>query len=275
MKDQHSFPNSDRLSVVMAMIMLAFGLTRVIPISSDTMSFQFLGVKFDVLINIRTVMAVLTGFLAALGSDWIIKEHPANVSARGKWYISIQNWIVPVFTSFVISITLNQMFAGLSWWIIFGLGSVLLLLIFIAQYAINNISDANNPFASVGLTAITFALFLILAIALRSSGLRLYVILIATIIAAGFVCLRTFYIRLNGEWSYLWSLLVILVVGQITVGLYYLPLSPLQFGLFTTGTLYVLISFAVGIKEERKLAGILTEPISMLLITITMGILVG
>ncbi|MCJ7694099.1 MAG: hypothetical protein MUO40_01605 [Anaerolineaceae bacterium] len=275
MREQHSLLNSDRLSVVMAMIMLAFGLTRIIPISSNAISFQILGINFDILLNMRTVMAIMTGFLAAFGSDWIIKEHPTSRNTKGKWYLSIQNWIVPVFTSFVISITLNQMFAGLSWWIIFGLGSILLLLIFIAQYTINDISETNHPFASVALTAITFALFLILAIAMKASGLRLYVILIALVLAAGFVCLRTFYIRLNGGWVLLWSILVIIMTGQITVGFYYLPLSPLQFGLFTTGSLYILISLIIGIKEERKLTGILAEPISMLLITLTMGLLVG
>ncbi|MFH1446313.1 MAG: hypothetical protein ABIG43_02755 [Chloroflexota bacterium] len=257
------------------MIMLAFSLTRVVPFNNNYLSLNLFGFVLDIGINFYTVIAFITAILAAAGSDWLIKGHPKEQLRESRWYSAVRHWIVPVLTSFVISITLNNMTLGYEWWVVFGLGSFLLIMVLIAEYNVIDIKDMNHPVATVGLTALSFALFLILAIAIRTAGLRLYLIIPTLVAAAGFVSLRTMYLRLKGKWLFEWAIIVALIIGQMAAGFYYFPVNPLQFGLFLLGILYALTSFISAYNEGRELFGLLAEPLSMLFATWLIGILSG
>lgn len=275
MSTNRIFPDQNRLSVITAMIMLAFSLTRVVPFNNNYLSVNLFGFVLDLGFNFNTVIAFITAILAAAGSDWLIKGHPKEKLGESRWYSAVRHWIVPVLTSFVISITLNNMTLGYEWWVVFGLGSFLLIMVLIAEYNVIDIKDLSHPVATVGLTALSFALFLILAIAVRTAGLRLYLIIPTLVIAAGFVSLRTMYLRLNGKWLFEWAIIIALIIGQITAGFHYFPVNPLQFGLFLLGILYALTSFISAYNEDRELFGLLAEPLSMLFATWLIGILLG
>jgi hypothetical protein len=83
---------------------------------------------------------------------------------------------------------------------------MLLILVFVAEYIVFDLSDARHVPAIVGLTAVSFALYLILIIAVRAAGLRLYLLLPALVIPIGLVSLRTLYLRLGGRWCLGWAL---------------------------------------------------------------------
>jgi hypothetical protein len=53
---------------------------------------------------------------------------------------------------------------------------------------------------------------------------------------------------------------IILVVGQVMVGLQYWPISPLAYGLVLTGLAYGLTSVAGGFEENHSWPGLLIEP---------------
>ena len=59
------------------------------------------------------------------------------------------------------------------------------------------------------------------------------------------------YLRLSGYWFWEWAVGVCIVVGQIVVGLHYLPMNPIVFGLILLGPVYALTSLA-GLKEENQ-----------------------
>jgi len=275
MSTNRILPDLNRLSVITATIMLAFSLTRVVPFNNNYLSVNLFGFVLDLGFNFKTVIAFITAILAAAGSDWLIKGHHKEKLRESRWYSDVRHWIVPVLTSFVISVTLNNMSLGYEWWVVFGLGSFLLTMVLIAEYNVIDIGDLNHPVAVVGLTALSFALFLILAIAVRTAGLRLYLIIPTLFTAAGFVSLRATYLRLNGKWLFEWAVIIALVIGQMVAGFYYLPVNPLQFGLFLLGILYALTSFVCAYNENRELFGLLAEPLSMLFATWLIGFLLG
>jgi hypothetical protein len=80
----------------------------------------------------------------------------------------------------------------------------------------------------VGLTAISYTLFFILAVALRYGNVRLYILIPALFIAAGFASLRILHLRLSGRWEYAWSAGIAFIGIQIASGLHYWPLSPIH-----------------------------------------------
>jgi hypothetical protein len=86
---------------------------------------------------------------------------------------------------------------GVLWWAVFAIGGGLLILVLIAEYIVIDPSDVRHTLAAAGLTALSFTLYLILAIVLRSAGLRLFWMLPALMLAAGLVSLRTLHLRLG------------------------------------------------------------------------------
>jgi hypothetical protein len=86
-----------------------------------------------------------------------------------------------------------------------------------------------------GLTAISYTLFFLLAVALRYSSVRLYILLPALFLAAFLASLRILNLRLSDRWEYAWSAGIAFVCIQIASGLHYWPLSPIQFGLMLIG----------------------------------------
>jgi hypothetical protein len=110
------------------------------------------------------------------------------------------------------------------------------------------------------LTAISYTLFLILAVALRYSSARLYLLVPALFIAAFLASLRILHLRLSGRWEYAWSAGIAFVCIQIASGLHYWPVSPIQFGLMLIGLLYGLTSFAMNLGEDQPARRAVLEP---------------
>jgi hypothetical protein len=124
--------------------------------------------------------------------------------------------------------------------------------------------DPGAPYYAIsmaGLTAISYTLFFVLAVALRYGGVRLYVLAPALFLAASLASLRILHLRLTGRWEYAWALGIGFVCVQIASGLHYWPLSPIQFGLMLTGTLYGLTSLAVNLAEDQSTRRAVLEPV--------------
>jgi hypothetical protein len=111
-----------------------------------------------------------------------------------------------------------------------------------------------------GLTAISYTLFFILAVALRYSGARLYIIIPALFLAAALASLRILHLRLSGIWEYAWSIGIAFACIQIAAGLHYWPLSPVQFGLMLIGPLYALTNLAINLGEGLPAQRAALEP---------------
>jgi hypothetical protein len=163
-------------------------------------------------------------------------------------------------SSFVISIPLAILPGGAAWWVGFLICSIFLFLVFFAEYIA---VDPNAPYYSIsmmGLTAISYTLFFILAIALRAGEIRLYLIAPGLFLAAALASLRILHLRLSGNWEYAWSIGIGLVGMQLAAGLYYWPLAPVQFGLLLVGPLYGLINLAINLGENMPVRRAVVEP---------------
>jgi hypothetical protein len=259
-------PDTNRLSVLTATVLLGYILTQFVTIPAWQLAFAFLGVKITFSVDFNTLVSVMVALLAAVGAVWLLGDHPALEGTRLDWRISIQHWILPALTAWVISVPLRYLTGGLGWWVVFALGSILLILVFMAEYSVVDPTQEYQPAAVLGLTALSFSLYLLLAIAISSAGLRLYLMLPALMPAAGLVCLRTLYLRSRGQWLLIWSAVIALVVGQIAVGLHYLPLTPVSFGLLLLGPTYALTSLAARSSEGRPWGEVIGEPVIMLVL---------
>jgi hypothetical protein len=254
-----AMPDINRLSVLMSAILLAYALTPFMREATQTTEVRLPG--------IAAVVSLLAAGMAAVGMEWLLSDHPhrqavasAVASKRGSW----RHGLIPALTAWGIGIPLNVPQVGPEWWIVFALGGLLLGIVFVAEYISVDFNDPRYALAMVTLIGVSFALFLVLAIALRTLGARLYLLAPALGLAAGLVALRTLYLRQNGRWCLAWAAGIAWVVVQAGVGLHYLDVAPLSFGLMLLGPAYALTSLASAVEDRRPWRVLWIEPMVML-----------
>lgn len=255
MSDAHNLPDADRISVLAASILLAYALARFIDLPISEFSAQLPGVFLSFEINVRSIVTLLVAALTATGAHWLLHDHPARNGQT-----TVPHWLVPALTAWVIGVPLYQLPLGLEWLASVVIGGIVLMLVLIAEYITVDPNDERHAAATAGLTAVSFALYLILAITLRSGGLRLFLLIPALTLAAGLVCLRTMHLRLRGSWVIWPAVAVALIVAQLTAALHYWPISAVAFGLAVLGPTYALSSLIANLSEGEGLRQALAEP---------------
>jgi len=256
MLDQSKYiPDSNRIGLVTSTVLLALALTRIIPSPDFNFEIQLPGFLLSLPFDINTIMGLLTACLSATGMDWLLRGHP---SIKGK--TTFQWWFLPTLTTFVISIPLSILPTGVAWWVGFLISAIFLFFVFLAEYIA---VDPDAPYystAMIGLTAISYTLFFVLSFALRTGGIRLFLIMPSLFLAASLASLRILHLRLSGQWEFAWSVGIGLICVQLAAGLYYWPLSPIQFGLRLVGPLYGLINLAINLGESVPPRQAMIEP---------------
>lgn len=262
-KTSSYLPSADKLSVLAAIILLAYALTPFMDLPARDLSFELPGFFLSVELNVRTLVVLLVAGLTASGADWLLGDHPLIAEKP-----TVQHWLLPSLTSLVIGVPLFQLPLGPLWWAFFAVGGALLMLVLVAEYIVVYPEDIHYAPASAGLSAVSFALFLTLAIVLHSAGTRLFFILPALMLAGGLVSLRTLRLRSPSKWKFLEALVTALVLGQIAAALHYWPLNPVTFGLAVLGPTYALTTLVSGLDEGDTLRQALLEPGMVLLVVV-------
>lgn len=261
MDETRYLPDINQVGMLTAAVLLAFALSHLIQTPEFTLALQLPGFYFSYPVSLNTIMVILAAGLTATGMDWLLRSHPSLGKAS-----TIEYWVLPTLATFIIGIPLTILPPGNSWWIGFGVGGLLLVLVFLAEYIVVEPSAPQYAIATAGLTALSFAVYLILTTALRFSGARLFLVAPALFVAAGLVSLRTLHLRVGQKWEFNWAVGIALVCTQIGAGLHYWPVSPVQFGLALLGILYALSNLTANLLEGIPLRRAMTEPLLALAI---------
>lgn len=269
MNAHRNLPDIDRFSVVMALVLIAYSLTAVVSFPTQSVNIQLPGFLLAFDVNFLTVVSVIVAVMAAAGCDWLIDEHPF-IEKSTRWY----HWLLPALTALVIGVPLGVLQVSPAWWGVFTLGGILLAAVFLSEYISVDSLDNRSPLAIISLTAVSLGLFLTLAIALRGSGQRLYLLMAAISPASFLVSARCLILRTAGMWKPVWALGIAIVVTQAAAGLFYLPLLPIQFGLILLGLLFALIILAGNIEESRQTRNLWLEPALVLVVFVSAGLFI-
>jgi len=170
-------------------------------------------------------------------------------------------------TAWAVGAVLIQQPFGLAWWIGFALGSSLIMLVVVAEYITADPQDIRRAPAIIGLTAVAFALYLILAMLVRARGTRFFITVPTLTIAAALVGLRVLLLQFPGRQVYLHKSIIMLISGETAAALYYLPLPPTAFALALVGLTYSLVNLAGGMVAEKQWQQFIIEPLIVLAFT--------
>jgi len=259
-------PDVERISVLAGMIMLAYVLTHFIDIPVRQLAVQLPGIYLAIQIDANTFVGILVAALTAAGADWILHDHPALRSS------AVPYLILPSLTALVIGFPLHQIQFGITWWFVLALGVLILVFVLVGEFISIDAKDIRQPLAAAGLTAVSFALYLVLATSLRSDGTRLFLALPGLALGAGLVSLRVLHLRLNGQWLVYEAAIIAFIVGQFVAALFYWPVMPVAFGVLIMGSTYTLTSLFAGLIEEKPIRQVLTEPTIAILVAIGVAI---
>ena len=254
-ENRSSLPSADRIGVLVASVLLAFALTRIIQSPSFTITLELPGFYFALPLTLGTFLTILAAALTTAGIDRLIRFHPALGTKT-----NIEHLMLPTITTFVIGAPLSLLLNGTIWWAGFAFGAILLVSVFLAEYITIDPSAPTYALARAGLTALAYALFLILATSVRFSGARMFVMTPALFIVAALISLRILHLDGTDRWDFPWAIGIGMVCAQIGAGLHYWPLTPIQFGLALTGPLYALTMLSVSIAENIPLRRAVVAP---------------
>jgi hypothetical protein len=259
-------PDLERLSMLTVTILLVYAMTQFIRQPAGNLAVQLPGFFLPISVNFRNLVWLGIVILAAAGMNWMLgDEQLTNRRSR------LQHWLLPSLTAWVIGVPLYSLPSGTVWWIVYILGGIMLTLVFLSEFYCADPSDTRAPLAALALTGISFALFLILAVSIRFTGTRLYLLGPTIGIGSLFVSLRTLHLR-SGGWQYAWSFAAAILVTQVSVGLFYLPVMPLQFGLVLTGFLYGAVTLGERLRGRAITPRDLVEPAAAVVVAVLLAL---
>lgn len=262
----HQMPDLNHLSLLVSTILLAYTLTHFVAIPTQEFNLSILGILFPLRINFVSLVAWLVAGLTASGTAWLLHHHP---NSDKKVLATAIHWLLPSLTALVQMRVINMLAIGSLWWIA-ALGSgFLLLLVLTAEYIVLDSSNHFYNLAEMGITGLSIALFLILAISLHTTETRLFYRVPLLSLAGLLVYLRINNLRQPGNWALIQGSISFLIIGEIAAGLHYWPMGSIGYGLALTGSLYSLVEISdalPNVDQDLNLQG-LFWPILILILS--------
>lgn len=244
----------DRISVVTWILVFGFGLSLLIKLPTTVVSFRALGSPTTLEFSATTLTAMALAAVAAAGTESIIRLHPLRHANRLGFTWTF--WALPAAISIITVVLLPQVPTQLLQVVVMLIAGALLALAFFGLYATVEPGQVGYRRARLWLDALAYGSALLLFLFIYQSRTRS--LLSGTIVSLTSILLAIEVLRQSTDRMRLvlvYSVVVGLILGEITWALNYWPLLP---GL--TGGLLLLLSFylAVGIALQG-LQGRLTK----------------
>lgn len=257
MPPHRHFPSRDRLSVLIAVILLAYALSRFLDLPAQAVDLPLFGAVFGLALTGPLLVQVLVAALISTGADALIRSHPrfAPAEAQGPARSTVTHWVVPGAAALVLGAGLERLPNGPAWWLGLGGAALALTIVLIAEFTVVDPEDAGHDAAALALSALTYGLGLILFALLRNLSARPSTsALIGGIVATG-LAWRLF--TLGGapaRRSALYALVIGLLCAEAVWAVAYWRLSTAT----AAGLLLVVFYVGVGLAGQM-LAGRLTR----------------
>jgi hypothetical protein len=186
-------PSLDRLSVLTAVILLAYALARALDLPTRAVGTTLFGSAVGFELNGPVLMLLLVAALISAGSDTLIRSHPRLAGWTS--YPTVVHWIVPGTTALALGNVLNRTPDGPLWWLGLGLSAVALIAVLVAEYTVVDRDDTAWDAAALALTALTYALALVLFALLHSLSARALISASAAGLIAAALAMRLFALK--------------------------------------------------------------------------------
>jgi hypothetical protein len=250
------------LSTISAIILLVNGISRFVEIPSRGIRVTLFNIQWVIELNGNLLFMLLLALLVILGTESILRTHPAlsGLSGQPAHTITVLHWILPGITAFGGSAVVNMFPPGPRWWLGLVLVTAVLIFSIICEYLTIEKEGFRYDLASVGLNILGLTLLAVLLNAIHASQARLTFALpvIAAAVAASALRLLDLLEPAHTGKRY-YALGIGLLVSELALPLFYLPLSSVTFGLVLTLATHTFVGITQIRPEDPKNKSVLLE----------------
>ena len=164
-------PSRDRLSVLIAVIVLAYTLSRFLNLPALAVDTTLLGSALGLELSGPFVIQLLVAALISTGADALIRAHPRFAAPDGP-HTTLAHWIVPGAAALVLGAGLERLPDGPAWWLGLAAVAVSLTAVLLAEFTVVAPEDPGHDTAALALNALTYGLALVLFAVLHNIGAR-------------------------------------------------------------------------------------------------------
>ena len=261
----HSNLYLNRFSIVLAFLALGFAMVYLLPTETNSGELNIIGIRFE--LSYYNFIPLLLAFLAVVGAIWIFSTHPIWRNEKLSFLRLLPHLMLPFISTMILAIVLSQSARSPIWWVVFVTGYTIVTLLLRAEYVLIENTGLDSLGYSILVISFSFGLFLFLTIALKNSNVRMIVQFLLLFFSSLFVSFRLLTLQEGTPDKLMMALLASWIVTQLAVGLHYIFIPPIQYGLLLTGLLYSLSSGLSQFKSEKKWHQY-PEPILMSFVTI-------
>ena len=259
---QHYKINIDirHLNILSATILLVNAISRFVNIPSRGFRLTVLNIQWAVEINGHLPFMLLLALLVVVGSEYIFRSHPMLAGPQAKKYSTVRHWILPGMAALGGSAAMNLLPFGPRWWL--GLTAVtgLLILSVVGEYFVIDRKDVRYDLAAVGLNILGLTLLAIILSTLHAGESRLAfaIPLIAILVSA--IAMRLMDLSdVRIPATRYFSLGIGLLVSELALPLFFLPLSSVTFGLLLTLATHTGVGIAQARVKEKNNRSVILE----------------
>jgi hypothetical protein len=250
------------LSTISAIILLVNGISRFVDIPSRGFRLTVWNIQWVIEINGNLLFMLFLALLVIIGSERILRSHPLLDPARATQpdYSTVIHWILPGMAAFGGSAVVNMFPPGPRWWLGLVLVTGLLILCILGEYLVIEREGARHDLASVGLNILGLTLLAILLNAIHAVSARLALALPVIVVCVSAIALRLLdLLDPRSSIKYAYALGIGLLVSELALPLFYLPLSSVTFGLVLTLATHTAVGVTQIRSRDPKNRSIMTE----------------
>jgi len=240
----------NRFSILLAFLALSFALIYLLPVKPVVDSLDILG--FHLELTFQSFVPFLLALVVGVGSVWVYFAHPIWLRKKLNLIELLPHLMLPFIATMILSVVLNQSERGLTWWVVYVLGFIIVSLLLRAEYVLIEATGIHTLGYSILVISFSFGLFLLLTISLKNSGIRIIAQFLFFFLSAFFVSYRLLSLRTGINEKFLTALIASWLVTQLAVVLHYVFVPPIQYGILLSGLLYSLTSYLSLYQEQKK-----------------------
>lgn len=222
--DRLPVPERDQIAALTALILLAYGLIRIVELPTWEVEFSLLGllVRFD--FNARFVMVGLSGALAVIGSEWVMQSHPISADRPPGW----RSRLMPGLAALGAGAVLPLLPLGPLW--VGGLAAAggLIFAVLLAEFLVLDRTDPRAAAAGVGLRSLGILIVVGVAYAARANAIRAIFAVPAVFGTVTLVAGRSIELAVPRAPSWPYALACGMLAAQLAWGLHYWPVNAVQ-----------------------------------------------
>lgn len=239
MPEKLARPEPERLSALTALVLLTYGLIRMIVLPAVEAEIAAFGLLIKFVFRTQSVMLALAAALAGAGTDWLIQIHPLR--SRGRR--TVENWVIPALAAVALGVIVIRLPEGPVLWIGLLLGALLLIAIFTAEFIVSYADDPRYDWVATSLLALAFLLLSGMLYSIYALELRAIFAVPLVTLASLAITWRLLRLALPERRLESWAILIGFLVAQIALGLHYWPIPPLRLSLMLALFIYLTYQF--------------------------------